>query len=168
MEIGIGTGLNLPFYNTEKIQKVMGLDPSSKMLDKAKKVSETVSFDVEFIELPGEEIPLDTDSVDTVLSTYTLCSIVDTKTALREMARVIKPGGKLIFCEHGVSPDINIRKWQNRLNPIWGYCGGGCHLNREIPKLIIEGGFNIIELKEGYIKGWRPASYNYWGIASPV
>lgn len=168
LEIGIGTGLNLPFYNPEKILKVKGLDPSSSIIDRAKKVAETVSFDVEFIEMPGEEIPLENDSVNTVLTTYTLCSIVDIKAALRQMARVLRPEGKLIFCEHGVSPDISIQRWQNRLDPVWSYCGGGCHLNRDIPRLINEGGFNIVELNEGYIKGWRPASYNYWGTASRV
>ncbi len=168
LEIGIGTGLNLPFYTPEKIKKVLGLDPSLEMTKRAKKVAETVSVDVEFIEMPGEEIPLDDDSVDTVLMTYTLCSIVDTKTALHQMARVLKPGGKLIFCEHGAAPDISIRQWQDRLDPVWGYFGGGCHLNRDIPKLINEGGFNVINFDEGYIKGWRPASYNYWGTASRV
>lgn len=168
LEIGIGTGLNLPFYNPEKISKVIGLDPSPYMTRTARKVAGHMSFDVEFLDLPGEEIPLDNKSVDTVLMTYTLCSIVDANSALKQMARVLKPGGKLIFCEHGVAPDINVRKWQDRLDPIWSVIGGGCHLNREITKLINAGGFGKVDCQQSYIKGWRPASYNYWGVAYPA
>ncbi len=105
LEIGIGSGLNLPYYNASNVTKVWGLDPSPDMTRMAERAARAVPFDVEFIGLPGEEIPLEDDSVDTVLITYTLCTIPDTQPALRQMARVLKPGGKLIFCEHGAAPD---------------------------------------------------------------
>ena len=125
-------------------------------------------MDVELIGLPGEEIPLEDASVDTVVVTYTLCTIPGTQQALRQMARVLKPGGKLVFCEHGAAPDAGVRRWQNRLDPIWKRFAGGCRLNREIPRLIEEGGFRMAALETMYIPGWRPASFNYWGTATPV
>lgn len=165
MEIGIGSGLNLPYYDASRVEKVIGLDPSPEMTKYAKKAASAVPFNVEFIELPGEEIPLDDDSIDTILITYTLCSITDTEAALCQMARVLKPGGKLIFCEHGAAPDKSIRWWQDHLNPVWSRLGGGCQLNREIPGLIEKGGFRIVNMKAKYIPGWKPASFNYWGSA---
>jgi ubiquinone/menaquinone biosynthesis C-methylase UbiE len=168
LEVGIGSGLNLPFYDASRIIKVIGLDPSPEMTQIAAKVASAVPFDVEFICLPGEEIPLDNNSVDTVLMTYTLCSIPDTQAALHQMSRVLKPGGKLIFCEHGAAPDPGVRRWQDRLDPVWGRFGGGCHLNRVIPDLIEQGGFRIDGLKAKYIPGWKPASFNYWGEALAV
>lgn len=166
LEIGIGSGLNLPFYSPGKIKKVIGLDPSLEMTALARKTAREVPFDVEFIGLPGEQIPLEDSSVDTVLMTYTLCSIPDTQAALNQMIRVLKPDGKLIFCEHGAAPDQNVRNWQDRLNPVWSRLGGGCQLNRRIPDLIEQGGFRITDMNADYIPGWRPASYNYWGFAS--
>ena len=166
LEIGIGSGLNLPYYDTSRVTKVLGLDPSPDMTKMAAEAAASVPFDVDFIGLPGEEIPLENGSVDTVLMTYTLCSIPDTKTALRQMVRVLKPGGSLIFCEHGTAPDPGIRRWQNRLNSTWSYLSGGCQLNRDIPGLLEQGGFNITDMKADYIPGWRPASFNYWGAAT--
>ncbi len=168
LEIGIGSGLNIPYYDVGRVEKVLGLDPSREMTRIAESSASTVPFDVEFIELPGEEIPLESQSVDTVLMTYTLCSIPDTGRALQQMARVLKPGGKLIFCEHGAAPDPKVLRWQNRLNPIWSRVGGGCQLNREIPELIEIGGFRIVDMESMYIPGWRPASFNYWGVAVPA
>jgi len=166
LEIGIGSGLNLPYYDAKRVKKVIGLDPSPEITRMAEKAVAAAPFDVEMIELPGEEIPLDNDSVDTVLMTYTLCSIPDAHAALRQMVRVLRPDGKLIFCEHGAAPDPNVRRWQDRLNPIWSRLGGGCQLNRAIPSLIKDGGFRIVDLQAQYIPGWRPASFNYWGTAS--
>ena len=117
------------------------------------------------IGLSGEEIPLETSSVDTVVVTYTLCTIIDVDRAMKEMARVLKPAGELIFCEHGAAPDAGVRRLQNCINPIWKRVGGGCHLNREIPELIEQGGFKLKSLNAMYIPGWRPASFNYWGTA---
>ena len=166
LEIGIGTGLNLPYYDARRVTKVLGLDPALEMTRIAEKAVAAVPFTVEFIGLPGEEIPLDDATVDTVLTTYTLCSIADTQAALRQMVRVLKPGGRLIFCEHGVAPDAGVRRWQDRLNPLWKRLGGGCQLNRNIPDLIQDGGFRIVDLQAQYIPGWRPGSFNYWGTAT--
>ena len=165
LEVGIGSGLNLPFYDSTKVSKVWGLDPAPEMTRMAERAVRSVPFEVEFIGLPGNEIPLEDNSIDTVLITYTLCSIPDTIPALRQMNRVLRPGGELIFCEHGAAPDANVRRWQNRLNPIWKRLGGGCNLNRPIPALIEAGGFRIKSLDTMYIPGWRPVSFNYWGTA---
>ena len=168
LEVGIGSGLNFPYYDATHIKKVIGLDPSPEMTHIAEKAASKVDFDVEFIGLPGEENPLDNNSVDTVLMTYTLCSIPDTQAALQQMSRVLKPEGKLIFCEHGAAPDPGVRRWQDRLSPVWSCLGGGCQLNRAIPDLIEKGGFRISGMQAKYIPGWRPASFNYWGEATVV
>ena len=165
LEIGIGSGLNLPFYNAGKVEMVWGLEPSAEMRQMAQKIAMDVDFPVEFLDLPGEEIPLDDCSVDTVLVTYALCTIPDAARALKQMRRVLKPGAKLIFCEHGRAPDANIRRWQNRLDPIWSKIAGGCHLNRPIDELIASAGFDIEQLKTMYIPGPRTHSFNYWGTA---
>ena len=167
LEIGVGSGLNLPFYDASKVEKVWGLDPSPEMTWRAEEAAQHVDFEFEVIGLPGKEIPLDKDVVDTVLVTYTLCTIPETKIALRQMARVLKPGGQLIFCEHGAAPDEEVRRWQNRIHPLWKRFGGGCHLNRDIPEVLVEGGFEIRGLETMYLPGWRPASFNYWGTAAP-
>ena len=167
LEIGIGSGLNLPYYDSAKVSKLWGLDPSPEMIRMAKRTAGSLPFEVEFIGLPGDEIPLADHSVDTVVVTYTLCTIPDTAPALRQMNRVLRPGGELIFCEHGAAPDASVRRWQDRLNPIWKQLGGGCNLNRPIPMLIEAGGFRITSLDTMYLPGWRPASFNYWGTAVP-
>lgn len=167
LEIGIGSGLNLPYYDAAKVSKLWGLDPSPEMTRMARRAAASLPFEVEFIGLPGDEIPLEDNSVDTVVVTYTLCTIPVTTPALRQISRVLRPGGELIFCEHGAAPDASVRRWQNRLNPIWKRLGGGCNLNRQIPTIIEAGGFRIKSLDTMYIPGWRPASFNYWGIAVP-
>ncbi|MDP2645393.1 MAG: class I SAM-dependent methyltransferase [Desulfobacterales bacterium] len=166
LEVGVGSGLNLPYYDGNKVTKVWCLDPSPEMLRMAEKAAKSLPLKVEFIGSPGEEIPLEDNSVDTVVVTYTLCTIADTEQALRQMARVLKPGGELIFCEHGAAPDEDIRCWQERINPVWKLLAGGCHLNRPIPKLIEQGGFRIKGMEAMYIPGWRPASFNYCGMAT--
>jgi len=168
LEIGVGSGLNLPFYDPSRITRLWGLEPSAEMRRLAEPAVDSLPFKFEFIDLPGEEIPLDANSVDTVLITYTLCTIPETQPALRGMARVLRPGGKLIFCEHGAAPDAAVRRWQDRLNPIWNRLGGGCNLNRAIPDLIRAGGFEIDWLETMYLPGWRPAGFNYWGSASQL
>lgn len=167
LEVGIGSGLNLPFYDPEKVNEVVGLDPSREMIRMAVGPAARASLDVTFVAAEGEEIPLDSGSFDTVVLTYTLCTIPDYERALREMARVLRSGGRLLFCEHGLSPDTGVRRWQNWLNPIWRRLGGGCHLNRDIRSLVGRSGFDIEGMKTMYIPGWRPASYNYWGSAAP-
>jgi len=167
LEVGIGTGLNLPYYDTNRVSKVWGLDPAPEMIRVARRFVESVPFEVDFIGLSGAEIPLEDNSVDTVVVTYTLCSIEDTLPALLQMRRVLRPGGELIFCEHGAAPEASVRRWQERINPIWKRIGGGCHLNRLIPEQIEAGGFRIKSLDSMYISGWRPASFNFWGTAVP-
>ncbi len=165
LEIGIGSGLNLQFYNASIVDRIWGLDPSARMRKRAARRARKFQFEVDFIGLSGSEIPLAVNSVDTVLVTYTLCTIPDVVQALREMKRVLRPGGELIYCEHGIAPDEEVRRWQKRLNPIWKRIGGGCNLNRPIPKLIEQGGFEIVSLETRYIPGWKPACFNYWGSA---
>lgn len=167
LEIGFGSGLNLPFYDSDKVRKVFGLEPSAGMRRKAQPNVDASGIDVEFIDLPGEEIPLEAKSVDTVLVTFTLCSIDDAVTALEGMRRVLKPGGNLLFCEHGAAPDAGVRRWQDRLNPGWKRFSGGCNMNRDIPALIERGGFRITTDERMYIPGLRILSYNYWGTAKP-
>ena len=166
LEVGVGSGLNFPFYDATSVRKVWGLDPSVELLEMAREAADAVPFEVEFLGLPIEDLPLENGSVDTVLVTYALCTIPDTTPALRQMARVLRPGGQLIFCEHGAAPDAGVRRWQNWLNPVWRRFSGGCELNRSIPALIEEGGFHITNLETMYLPGWRPASFNYWGTAT--
>ena len=165
LEIGIGSGLNLPFYDSSAVVKVWGLEPSAAMRARAGKVAANVTVPVSFLDLPAEEIPLSDNSVDTVLVTYALCTIPDAKAALAQMRRVLRPNGQLIFCEHGQAPDPSVRRWQDRLNPLWGRFSGGCHLNRPIDALIKQAGFEIETLDTGYIASPRFAGYNYWGTA---
>jgi ubiquinone/menaquinone biosynthesis C-methylase UbiE len=165
LEIGFGSGLNLPFYDLQKVRKIWGLEPSAGMRRKARPSVDASKADVEFIDLPGEEIPLRADSVDTVLVTYTLCSIPDATAALEGMRRVLKPGGRLLYCEHGIAPDENVRRWQRRFNPAWSKFSGGCNMNRDIVGLIRESGFEITSDERMYIPGAKMLSYNFWGCA---
>ncbi len=165
LEIGFGGGLNVPFYDPSKVKKIWALEPSEGMRRMAQPAVNGTDMDIEFIELPGEQIPLDDNSVDTVLVTYTLCTISDTEAALQGMRRVLKPQGRLLFCEHGKAPDENVARWQTRLNPVWSRIAGGCQMNRDIPALINEGGFNIEIDERMYIPGAKILCYNYWGSA---
>ena len=168
LEIGIGSGLNLPFYDAARVSRIWGLDPSPQMRAMAAKVARRVPIDVELVGVSGDQVPLDSASVDTVVITYTLCSIPDPEAAVREAARVLKPGGELLFCEHGEAPDQSVRRWQERLTPIWSRLGGGCHLGRPIPAIIERGGFRLTAVETMYLPGWRFASFNYWGAATPA
>ena len=165
LEVGIGSGLNLPFYATGKVQHVWGLDPSKESWALAQQAGVQAEVDVEFIEATAEKIPLEDGRADTVLVTYTLCSIPDILPALEEMRRVLKPAGRLIFCEHGTAPDKAVERWQNRLNPMWKRLSGGCNLNLPIPSLLKQAGFRIQAMDTMYIPGWKPACFNYWGTA---
>ncbi len=167
LEIGIGSGLNLPMYKKENIDHLTGIDPSIEMWDANVVDTQNLPFDFDFIKAFAENIPADNNSFDSVVTTYTLCTIPDTKKALAEIRRILKPNGQLIFCEHGRAPDKIVRKWQNMINPIWKRLGGGCNLNRDIQTIIGENGFKINNLETMYIPGWKPASFNYWGTAKP-
>ena len=166
LDIGIGSGLNIPFYNKSNIDCLYGLDPSEELLKIAKSVAKKNELKVEFLECGAEAIPLPDQSIDTVLVTYTMCTIPDIKLSNSEIMRVLKPEGRLLFCEHGLAPDKNIAKWQNRINPIWSKIAGGCNLNRDIPKLITSSGFKISNMEEMYLPSIpKFAGYNYWGVA---
>jgi SAM-dependent methyltransferase len=167
LEVGIGSGLNLPFYDPAKVEKLWGLEPAPEIRRMAERAAQGAPFPVEFIGLPGETIPLDDASVDTVVITYTLCTIPDAVAALGQMRRVLKPGGRLLFSEHGRAPDAAVRRWQDRLTPLWKRIGGGCHLNRDIPALLDEGGFAVDRLETMYVPGPRPMTFTYWGVAAP-
>lgn len=166
LEVGIGSGLNLPFYDAGLITEVCGLDPARELTDMAAAAAQDVPFTVELVSAGAEQIPLEGDQFDTVVLTYTLCTIPDSELALSEIARVLKPQGRLLFCEHGLAPDASVRRWQDRIDPIWRRLGGGCRLNRNIPEVIRGGGFEITGMETMYIPGWRPASFNYWGVAT--
>jgi len=167
LEIGIGSGLNLPFYGSGVVQ-LYGLDPSAELLAMARKKAGVAAFPIELLAHSSEEIPLDDGCVDTVVTTWTLCSIADPVKALHEMRRVLKPGGILLFTEHGLAPETRVQGWQERLNPLWSRMTGGCNLNRKIDALIRASGFRIEELKTEYSRGPRPMSYMYSGRAQPT
>ena len=138
------------------------------MRRKARPMLDVSELEVEFIELPGENIPLEANTVDTVVVTYALCTIPDVVLALEGMRRVLKPGGSLLFCEHGIAPDKSVRRWQRLLNPAWSTLAGGCNLHRDIPDLLKQGGFELIVDKRMYIPGIRVLCYNYWGRAQTL
>jgi ubiquinone/menaquinone biosynthesis C-methylase UbiE len=166
LEIGLGAGQNLEFYNPAKVSHVWGLEPSAEMRERAAKRAKDAKFSLEFLDLKAEEIPLEDKAADTVLVTYTLCTIPDVVRALKGMRRVLKPGGRLIFCEHGRAPDANVSTWQDRITPVWKAMAGGCHLARPIPELIRQGGFEIEKMETMYLPSTpRFAGYNYWGSA---
>lgn len=166
LEVGMGSGINLPLYTPEKVDFIWGLEPSEGMRRKAQKNLAASDLEVRWLDLPGEKIPLEDDSVDTVLLTFTLCTIPDWRSALAQMRRVLKPGGRLLFCEHGLADDPTVANWQNRITPLWKRLAGGCHLNRPIADLLQEGGFVIEQLERRYIdKTPRIAGYVYSGSA---
>lgn len=167
LEVGFGAGPNLSFYDPAKVDRVFALEPSEGMRRKAARAVAATRVDVELIDLPGEEIPLDDDSVDTVVLTYTACTIPDVDAALAQMRRVLKPGGRLLFSEHGHAPDPGVAKWQRRIEPIWKPIAGGCHLTRKPDALIEAAGFKIEDLTADYLpKSPKFASFNYAGSAA--
>lgn len=165
LEIGIGSGLNLEFYDAQKVEHIFGVDPSVEIQVKAQKRAQKIGIPVDTVPLVIEQIGAADASYDTVVCTFTLCTIPDPVYALREMRRVLKPGSELLFCEHGLAPDAGVRGWQHRLTPLWRSLAGGCHLNRDIPALIEAGGFRIDELAHRYLKGPKPMTYVYSGVA---
>jgi ubiquinone/menaquinone biosynthesis C-methylase UbiE len=167
LEVGIGSGLNLSFYSSE-VQRVYGVDPSIELQRKARQRAADSPTKVEFLSQSAEApLPLTRASIDTVVVTWTLCSIPNAAQALQEMKRVLKSNGCLIFLEHGRAPDPGVVTWQDRLTPLWKRIGGGCHLNRKIDDLITAAGFQIVELRTGYLPGPRPMTYTYQGFARP-
>lgn len=164
LEVGIGTGLNMPFYQRARVRRIVGVDPALQMHPLALKRIAQAGLPVELVGLSAERLPLSDASFDSVVCTYTLCTIPDPVAALRELARVLRPGGRLLFSEHGRAPDASVRRWQERLQPVWGPIAGGCQLGRDIPALLEAGGFQA-QVQSRYIPGPRFASYHYWGEA---
>ena len=164
LELGIGSGLNLSYYDDKQVSHLIGIDPTPDMGQLTKRIDRS-TLSVEFIKCGAEDLPIDDHQIDTVVATYTFCTIPDIFSAFAEVRRVLKPTGKLLFVEHGLAPDVPIQKNQHRINPIWRRIAGGCHLNRDIPHLMKLGGFKIDHLEEMYLPGWKPATFNVWGSA---
>ena len=166
LEIGSGSGLNFPYYKTSKVKKIFALEPDKEMIELARRETKKSSIEITFLQEYAERISLKDNSVDTILLTYSLCTIPDPISALKEMKRVLRSNGCLVYCEHGMAPETSIRKWQNRLNPINSYFSGGCNLNRDITRLITESGFKIRKSETMYLPGTtKLIGYNYWGTA---
>ena len=168
LEIGVGSGLNFPSYKSS-VESLDGIDPSPGLLAKATERANAVPFPVQLLEAGSENLPFEDRSFDSIVMTFTLCSIPDTPAALAEMRRVLKPEGQLHFAEHGRAPDPAVSRWQDRLTPVWKRIGGGCHLNRKMDALIESAGFHIEGLRTGYEDlGPRPFAFIYEGSARPV
>ncbi len=167
LEIGVGPGVNLVLYDPKKVNKVYALEPNPGMIRLAEQHRRT-ELNVEFLDLPGERIPLGDGSVDTVVSTFTLCTIPGVADAIRGIGRVLRPGGQFLFFEHGLSPDIRVRRWQERTEPLFQWAFEGCHVTRDIPALIKEGGFRVERMETGYLARFpKSGSYCFWGVARP-
>ena len=168
LEIGLGAGHNIPHYDHTGVDKVIGVDPCEVSWQLAQPRVQAAPFEVQFLAGSAEDIPLDDHSMDSVLLTFSLCTIPDPAAALAEARRVLKPGGQLLFCEHGKAPDASVAKWQDRVNPIWRRLFGGCNLNRDIPAMIDKAGFAVDDLQQMYLPGTpRVAAFNVWGAAHP-
>ena len=165
LEIGTGSGLNLPFYGAS-VREIIALEPSSQLIAMAQRAAGAIP--VQFVNASAEAMPIDDRSVDTVVTTWTLCTIPAALQALAEMRRVLRTGGHLVFVEHGLAPDPRVRWWQDRLTPLWARVSGGCHLNRPVRELLEAAGFRIDRLKSGYMPGLRPMSFTYEGTAVPA
>lgn len=165
LEVGCGSGLNLPCYGRD-VKELWAIDPSPALMSMAYRRAKDLPLAVEFLDCAAEAIPMDDRSFDTVVTTWTLCSVSDVVAALREMRRVLKPGGPLLFAEHGAAPDRAVRTWQDRLTPPWKRLAGGCHLNRKPDHELRAAGFRIDGLETRYIRGWRPFAFMYEGQAS--
>ncbi len=165
LEIGVGPGLNLALYDPARVDTVIAIDPAPGMMRRARRPAAAAPVPVTLVEATASALPLADASVDTIVVTYTMCSIPDLAGALREMRRVLRPEGTLRFCEHGASPEPHVRRWQSRIDPVWKRFSGGCNLGRPIPEMVREGGFEIRDLEAFYLPGWRPASFTYRGLA---
>jgi ubiquinone/menaquinone biosynthesis C-methylase UbiE len=163
----VGSARNLPFY-TGAVTRLVAVDSYRELLEIASTRTTFAPFPVELVHDSAEGLPLADHRVDSAVVTWSLCSIPDPAAALREIRRVLKPGGMLIFAEHGLSPDPAVQTWQNRITPLWRRVSGGCHLNRKVDELIREAGFSIVELRTRYLSGPRPMNYTYEGLARPI
>lgn len=168
LEIGVGPGVNFVHYDRQKVNKVNALEPNPGMLRRAEEQRLKTKLDVKFLDLPGERIPLPDAFVDTVVSTFSLCTIPGVVEAIAGISRVLKPSGKFIFFEHGLSPDASVQKWQKRTEPLFRWAFEGCHVTRDIPCLVRRSGFMIDRMEEGYVSPFpKSGSYCWWGVAVP-
>lgn len=169
LELGFGSGLNLPHYDPKKVAKLYALEPAAGMLSRARKRAADSAVPVEILAEAAEDASLPGESVDTALVTYSLCSMSDPVAALAAARRALRPGGRLLFCEHGLAPDQGVVRWQKRIEPFWRVFGGGCHLTRDIPGIVRAAGFEIDSLETMYLpKSPKWAGFNYWGSARPA
>jgi ubiquinone/menaquinone biosynthesis C-methylase UbiE len=164
LEIGVGSGLNLPFYGTAA-REIVALEPAARLMAMARRAPGATSLPISFLEASAEVIPLEDRSIDTVITTWTLCTIPHAADALLEMRRVLRPEGRLLFVEHGRAPEPGVRRWQDRITPVWKRLTGGCHLNRPIAAMIEGAGFRIDRLETAYVAGPKPMSFTYEGSA---
>jgi ubiquinone/menaquinone biosynthesis C-methylase UbiE len=164
LEIGIGSGLNVPYYGPA-VEALYGVDPSRELWRLGRARAEKAPFPIHFLPVSAERIPLEDASIDTAVSTWVLCTIPDLRQALGEIRRVLKPGGRFIFIEHGAAPQAGVRVWQDRLTPIWRRIAGNCHMNRAIDLLVTEAGFDLERLDASYARGPRLLAYLFRGIA---
>lgn len=167
IELGLGSGLNLPFYDAGLVEHVTGVEPSPELLRDAEQAARAAPFDVTLVDATAEALPAADASFDTVVVTYTLCSVTHLDQALAEARRVLRPGGELLFSEHGRAPDASVQRMQRWLAPAWRYVGGGCHLDRAIPQALVDAGFTLASLDEMYLPGPRFLNYHSWGVARP-
>ena len=166
LEVGIGSGLNIPYYQKDNIKEIWGLDPSDELLEMARKKAKAEDMDVQFLNAKADTIELDDNYFDTVLMTYTMCTIPNLNQAFSEIKRVMKADGRLIFCEHGASPEQHVLKWQNRVNNIWSKIAGGCNINKNIPSILESSDLIISQMETMYLpKTPKILGYNYWGFA---
>lgn len=163
--MGIGTGLNLSFYDKSRVLSLVGVDPAEQLHRLARRTSKRAGLPVDIRALAAESLPLETASFDCVVCTYTLCTVADPSAALSEMRRVLRPGGKLLFAEHGLAPDASVARWQARIEPVWKKIAGGCHLTRDVPKLLRGAGF-AASIDSAYITRPKVLAYNFWGEAT--
>src|SRR4030095_16472917 len=167
LEVGVGSGLNIPFYRAA-VRRLYALDPSAELLRMARLKTDQVPFPVDFLQHSAEAIPVVAGTFDCVVTTWTPCTIPDPVLAVVRMRRVLRSDGRLIWVEHGRSPEPRIARWQDGLTPLWRRITGGCHLNRPIDQLLMRAGFEVIEMKAGYIAGLRVGTFVYRGIARPA
>lgn len=169
LELGFGSGLNLPHYDARQVTRLYALEPAKGMLARARESVAGAPFPVEVLAETAETLSLPAGVADTVLVTYSLCTIPDAVAALKGARRALKPGGRLLFCEHGKAPDEDVYRWQKRIEPVWRRFAGGCHLTRDIPAIVRAAGFEIEKLDTMYLpKAPRWAGFNYWGAGTPL
>jgi SAM-dependent methyltransferase len=166
LEVGVGPGVNFLYYDPARVSKIYALEPNPGMVVRAENQRRKTELNVDFLDRPGERIPLPEASVDTVVSTFTLCTIPGVADAIRGIARVLRPGGQFLFFEHGLSPDVRVRRWQERTEPLFQWAFEGCHVTRDIPALIKDGGFRVDQMQTGYLAQFpKSGSYYFWGVA---